>query len=318
MEVRGFRYFPISIYSIILGLSGVAIALLRFEAIFNLHLNFGYYLLLFTTFLFFTFTLLHLLRTIFYFQEVKHDFLHSTRINFFAAFTISFILLSIGYLEINFLLAKTLWTIGVILHTIISFTTINYFIRQKHFEVHHYNPAWFIPIVGNLVVPIAGVAFYNKDLSWGYFSVGLIFSIIFMTIFFYRIFFHKPLAEKLIPTNFILLSPPSIGMIAYVKLVGEFDNFAKILYSFALFIVILFLFQIKMFLGIKFYLSWWAYLFPTAAFTIATILVYKETGYDILRYAVYTSLGFIVLILGYILWCTIKLTFNKKLCLKED
>jgi len=97
-------------------------------------------------------------------------------------------------------------------------------------------------------------------------------------ILFYRLLFHNPLPERLLPTLFILIAPPAVGFIAYVKLTGTVDPVARILYYFALFVFVLMIPQLKMLSRIKYYLSWWAYTFPMAALTIATILMYHQNG----------------------------------------
>lgn len=249
---------------------------------------------------------------------MKADFSHPTRINFFAAFSISLLLLSVAYLPVNDLISKILWIAGVLVHTPLTFLILNFFIRQDRFTIQHYNPAWFIPIVGNMVIPIAGVEHFDKEISWFYFSIGLIFSIFFMTIFLYRVFFHHPLPEKLVPTFFILLAPPSVGVISYYKLTGQLDSFTKLLYGFSLFLVGLFLFQFNMFYRIRFYISWWAYLFPSAAFTIATLLVYQKTHNQIILIVVYLALLVLIHFFIVFIWKTVRLIGRQELCVKED
>src|SRR5699024_10551200 len=101
---------------------------------------------------------------------------------------------------------------------------------------------------------------------------------IYLMIFIYRVFFYPQFPKMLTPSYFILLAPLGIGLISYLNLTGEVDSFAYIIYGFAFYLGLLFIFQLKRFLKIPFYLSWWAYLFPTAAITNATIYMYNETG----------------------------------------
>ena len=101
------------------------------------------------------------------------------------------------------------------------------------------NPSWFIPIVGNILVPIAGVPLGYTDISWFFFSIGIVFWPVLLTIIFYRIIFHPALPGKLIPTFFILIAPPAVGFLSYMKLTGEMDNFARILYFSGLFFTLL-------------------------------------------------------------------------------
>lgn len=85
--------------------------------------------------------------------------------------------------------------------------------------------------------------------------------------------------EKLAPTLFILIAPPAVGFITYLKLVGgELDVFARALYYNALFILMLLLVLWRSFAGIRFFLSWWAYSFPLAAFTVASLVMAERTG----------------------------------------
>ena len=76
----------------------------------------------------------------------------------------------------------------------------------------------------------------------------------------------------------------AIGFISYIKLMEqaisgfELDSFARILYYVALLLFMLLLVQYRQFVKIPFYLSWWAYSFPTAAITIATVLMAAKTG----------------------------------------
>ncbi|HXK57227.1 MAG TPA: C4-dicarboxylate ABC transporter, partial [Gammaproteobacteria bacterium] len=101
----------------------------------------------------------------------------------------------------------------------------------------------------------------------------------------YRILFHHPIDEKLMPTLFILIAPPAVGFIAYFKLTGELDNFARILYFSGLFLTLLLFTQLRRFARLKFFLSWWAYSFPVAAITIATLLKHEHTGTAFYLYA---------------------------------
>ena len=56
------------------------------------------------------------------------------------------------------------------------------------------------------------------------------------------------------------------------------------LYSLALFFTILVFVMYKNYIKIKFFISWWAFTFPMAAVSIATILMYKLTHESIICY----------------------------------
>jgi tellurite resistance protein len=130
------------------------------------------------------------------------------------------------------------------------------------------------------VMGLAGltIAWGYAETSWFFFSIGMVFWLTLLTIIFYRVLFHRPIPDKLMPTLFILIAPPAVGFIAYLKLTGALDSFARTLYFVALFFTLLLLTQLGRFAKLRFYLSWWAYSFPLAAVTIASLLMSEQTG----------------------------------------
>jgi len=58
------------------------------------------------------------------------------------------------------------------------------------------------------------VALGFVELSWFFFSVGLIMWAVMFTIIMNRIIFHNPLPQKLMPTLFILIAPPAVALIS--------------------------------------------------------------------------------------------------------
>ncbi len=93
------QFFPVMMFSIIMGLAGLTIVYKKASEIFGLNVMFSDGLTLLTSLLFFTILLTYLAKIILYFYEVKKEFSHPIRINFFAAISISFLLLSIVYKE---------------------------------------------------------------------------------------------------------------------------------------------------------------------------------------------------------------------------
>ena len=317
MDTR-IQNFPISFFSIIMGLVGFTIAIQKAETIFSFQNILSTSLLYFSVFLFVCTSILYLIKMLKYFPKVREELNNPIRLSFFPTFTISLLLMSIALLEINLELSKNIWILGTIFHLIATITILSMWVRQSKFEIQHFNPAWFIPIVGNMIVPIAGVVHFDKDLSWFFFSIGIVFWVLLFTIFLYRIIFHAPLPEKLIPTFFILIAPPAVGSISYLKLNGMIDNFAKILYFFAIFLVIFLMAQFQMFYKIKFYLSWWAYSFPIAAITIASAIMYKMTLLPLYKVLFLTLLSLLTLVILILFVRTVKAIFKGEICVKEE
>jgi len=276
------------------------------------------YFLYFSEFVFVFVVIVYIVKAVKYPKEVKKEINHPVKVNFYPIIAKVFLILSIIYLSLDMYLSKIFWIIGAVLQLFFSIVISSVWIRHSKFRVHHLNPAWFIPIVGNVIVPIAGVAHGFSELSWFFFSIGIVMWITLFIIIFNRIIFHDTIADKLIPTLFILFAPPAIAFISYVKLVGEVDSFARILYYVSIFLFILVIAQIGLFSKIKFYLSWWAYSFPMVALTVATFLMYHETSSSFF-YGL--SLGFFALLVIIILMLIVRTAVaikNKEICVEEE
>ncbi|WP_129633103.1 SLAC1 anion channel family protein [Candidatus Oscillochloris fontis] len=317
------RNFPISFFAVILGMAGSSIAFQRAERILGLPFSLSGIVLVVALSLFALFGVIYTTKLLRFPDAVKHEFTHPIRINFFPTISISLLLFSVAFLEVQHDISRYLWIIGVIVHTLFTLGILSVWMQHSMFQIQHSNPSWFIPVVGNMIVPIAGVEHFHSDISWFYFSVGLIFWIALFSIFFNRIIFHAPLADRMIPTLFIMIAPPAIGFIAYVKLMSHdvsgfvLDGFAKSLYSFALFLFILLVAQYRQFLKIQFYLSWWAYSFPVAALTIATIFMYSKTKLAFHQGLGYVLLALLSLLILTLLGLTLRAVGKKEICVEE-
>lgn len=311
------KHFPISFFAIIMGLSGLAIAVQRAEKILLLPGDTGVRLAWFAAMVFSLLLLIYTAKLIRFRDEVIKELRHPIKLSFFPAISISMVLLSIAFMTSNSQLALALLCIGAPLHLFFTLFVLSRWIGQTNFEIQHSNPSWFIPVVGNILVPITAVEFGFTEISWFFFSIGLIFWLVLMAIIFNRIIFHHPLPEKLIPTFFILIAPPAVGFIAYVKLSGGVDHFARILLYFALFIVLLLLALCRKFYGIKFYLSWWAYSFPVAAISIASMLMYSKTGVPFFYSLAWFFVTSLTLIILGLLFKTIHAVCKGTICVED-
>jgi tellurite resistance protein len=318
------QYFPISFFAVILGLGGTTIAVQRAESILELPFTFGIYLLGLTLLLFVAISGIYLYKLVRYPAEVKHELAHPIKINFFPTFSIALLLLSISFLGIHDGVSFGFWLAGALAHLLFTLGVMSVWINSDAFHINHSNPAWFIPVVGNLIVPVAGVEHASKEIGWFFFSIGFIFWILLFATFFYRIIFHSPMPQKLLPTLFIMVAPPAVGFIAYTRLMEQevagfgVDPFGRVLYYFALFLFIMLLTQYRLFYRIKFYLSWWAYSFPIAAMTIASLLMFHKTDAPFFQYTAVALLLFLGGVIITLIIRTIHAIRQRGICVAED
>ncbi len=294
------EFFPASFFGMIMGLCGLGIAMLT--AIPN-----AGELILIKIYLGFVWVLAGLLFVIYgvkvirYFSAVMAEMRHPIKMNFVPALSISLLLLSVIFWKLNWPQASLVfWSIGAIAHFALTYWVLYHWIHHDHFQIEHSNPAWFIPIVGNIIVPIAGVHHVALDINLLFFATGLVFWIVLKTILMNRIIFHALMPSRLIPTLFIFIAPPAVGFLSYLAINGgELDIFAKILYLFAAVMTLLMLVSVRKFLKLEFALSWWAFTFPLAAMSIASFKYAELSGvgfYDIVGWIVMLLLSAMIVL----------------------
>lgn len=279
------KYFPINMFSCTMGLAGFTISAHKMKHVFGTDDTLSQIFAYFTLIVFCAILVTYLLKFIRHRAYVIAEWQHPTRINFFPAASISLLLLGAAFYPINETLSFYLWLVGTFTQFFLSMSIIKSWVNNDRFQVTHSSPSWFIPVVGNIMMPIAGIHHAPIELSWFFFSWGLMFWIVLLTFIFYRMVFHSSLPDKYVPTLFIFLSPPAIGFVSYMALVGDLDIMGRLIYYAAMFFFIFLMSQANHFVRIKFNLSWWAYTFPLAAFTSATKIMANQTGLEFFQFS---------------------------------
>ncbi|MGB0723152.1 MAG: SLAC1 anion channel family protein [Gammaproteobacteria bacterium] len=308
---------PVSFFAMVMGLAGLTIAWEKAESVLALPAVIHLPMLALTVATFVTLAIAYTVKFTRYRPAVVAEWRHPVKLSFFPATSISLLLLSIALMGVSAAVAQTLWSLGALLHLGLTLFVLNSWLHHDHYETHHINPAWFIPAVGNVIVPVAGVELGHTEISWFFFSIGMLFWLVLMVIVFYRMMFHAPLPDRLMPTLFILIAPPAVGFIAYLKLSGEVDAFARVLYFSALFLTLMMLTQARRFLALSFYLSWWAYSFPLAAISIASLSLAEKTGtvaFATIGAGLLVLLSLVVLVL---LTQTLRHVHQRRICVPE-
>ena len=308
------KHFPVSWFSTVMGMTGLSIAWNRAEYFFDSGVCQSSGLLTLTILWMLALTLVYALKIIKYPADVIAEVTHPVKQAFVPTFSISLLLLSVAYLESARDFSFWLWSIGATLHLGLTFYILSSWLQLNKYEIAHLNPAWFIPVVGNIFVPIAGMAHAGPEISWFFFSLGIFFWPVLTAIIFYRLIFHTALPDRLQPTLFIFIAPPAVGFISWLKLSGSVGAFGQILYSVALIFTLLLLTQINHFRKIPFYLSWWAYSFPLAAITIASFLMAQTEGQRIYLWIGEALLVLLSALIAMLIWRTAKAVMRREIC----
>jgi len=294
-------YLPASFFGMVMGLTGLSIAFIKLADFYPGFTLVSQFSLVGSAVIMGLLLSAYLYKAFRFSGEVRAELKHPIKMNFIPTISISLLLLSIGTLlhgleSISFYL----WSVGSVIQISLTYWVLYNWVHHDSFTPDHSNPAWFIPIVGNIIVPISGVHHAPIELNWFFFSVGLIFWIVVKAILINRIIFHAPMQEKLMPTLFIFIAPPAVGFIAYIALNQELNQFSMVLYFFGIAMTLLMLVSVHKFFVLNFALSWWAFTFPVSAVIIASYLMATLTSHDIYLWfgmALHSILVLLVLVL---------------------
>ncbi|TLD84453.1 C4-dicarboxylate ABC transporter [Helicobacter sp. MIT 11-5569] len=326
-------HFPIMFFASIMGIGGLSLVVSKSMKVFDLSAQLHWLfisLVIFSTFLLCVITLLYGLKIIKYFNAFKKELKHPIRINFFAATSVSILIVLMLLLPfIPQSLALSLFYIGAGLQLIFSLYVVRFwFVNEMQQKMA--NPAWFIPIVGNLIVPLAGMQFNTQnyiipfEILIFYFGMGSFFWILLNAALLIRLVFGENLPQKFLPTLFIFIAPPSVFALDILVLFKDLSHISSLFgiasasFSIALFFMLLMISMFGVFRKVKFALSWWAFTFPTAAFTLCALELYT-----ISHSSFYVFLGIFGIVLTVIIVCvvsyyTLIAIKNREICVLEE
>ena len=301
-----------------MGLTGFAIAIEKLEQYWKLGTFISDPLLIISGVLLISLSVLYLTKFVRFPQAVIAEFNHPIRLSFFPTITISLLVLAVGVHQRLPEIAVWMWWLGIIGQLIFTLAILTRWMHRETFVTEQSNPAWFIPIVGNVLVPVAGVNLGFAEVSWFYFSFAIVLWLPMLAIVLNRIFFHPAIPQKLWPTMFILIAPPAVGFLSWMQLNdSDLDALGRIFYYFAVFTTILLFAQGKYFASVKFGLPWWAYSFPIAAVTIASFLFSELTGGIYSLILAHVLLAFLAGLIATLVYKTTKSAINNQICQPE-
>ncbi len=205
-------HYPITFFAIGMGMMGLTLALRAAETTFAQAHAVSTAMLAVSVMLLGLVILGYAAKAMMYPAEVTAEWRHPVRIAFFPAASISLLLLATALLEVAPLLAEVVWIVATTLQGVLALSVISAWIGHRAFQPGMMTPAWFIPAVGNVIVPLAGAKLGYTEISWLFFSGGLIFWLVLLTLVVNRLMFHDPLPGRMLPTLMILVAPPAVAL----------------------------------------------------------------------------------------------------------
>ncbi len=129
------QHFPISFFAIVMGMSGFTIAWKVAGK--NIIPQIELVAAVFTSIFMLVITGLYLLKIFRYPKDVMHEISHPIRLNFFPAFSISLLLLSIvwnEYPSVSF----SLWSVGAVVQLSLTLYVMSSWIHHTHYTLTHF------------------------------------------------------------------------------------------------------------------------------------------------------------------------------------
>ncbi len=208
------------------------------------------------------------------FDAVRTEFRHPIAGNLFGTPLISLLLLPIVLAPYSLVAARVLWVAGAVGMVVFAWFVVSRWLSDQQQHAHA-TPAWVVPVVGLLDVPLAlpvlGLPPMHGLMVLAL-AVGLFFAVPLFTLIFSRLLFAPPLPDALKPSLLILVAPFAVGCSTDITTTGQTDLFAQALYMLTLFMLAVLLGQLRHLpVCCPFRVSLWAVSFPLAASAIAAL-----------------------------------------------
>jgi tellurite resistance protein len=299
-----FDYFPVSLFGAVMGLTGLSVAWRLAQAHYGAPHWIADGIGAASLAAFIANCLGYALKAITAPDAVKAEFYHPIAGNLFGTIPISVLLLPIIVAPFAPRLAQITWAIGAVGMVGFAWLIVSRWMSDRQL-IAHATPAWIIPVVGLLDVPLAlpslGLPPLHGVMVLGL-AVGLFFAIPLFTLIFSRLLFEPPMPDALQPTLLILVAPFAVGFSTYVVTTGQVDLFAQSLYVLTLFMLAVLLGRLRNVVACcPFKVSWWAVSFPLAASAIAALRFARAQPSPITDAVALALLALATIVIAYLL-----------------
>jgi tellurite resistance protein len=314
------EHLPVTLFSAVMGLGGLSLAWRRAAGLWELPqwpsqlafwLALGVFVLV---------AGLYAVKWVRFPGAARAEVRHPVRMTFVPTISISVLLLATAGQDLLAGPATVAWWVGAVLHLVLTLLVVSAWFARPDISVAVVTPAWFIPVVGNVVTPLAAREVGDVELGWFAFGIGVVFWVALLPVLLHRVLLHdQALPERLLPTLAIFLAPPAVTLLSWQALTGQTDDaVSRVLLAATLAFTALLLAQAARLRRIPFALPYWAYSFPLAAATTATLAMA-----DALGSAVYAVVGALLLAVTTVLVAvvsvlTVRAAVAGRICVPEQ
>ncbi len=273
-------HLPVGVFASVMGVSGLSLAWRRAVPVLHSPAAFGDLLAWMALGTFVVVTAAYLSKLVRHPAAVRAEWRHPVAMAFVPTVSISVLLLATAFVDSAPRLSAPLWWAGAAVQLVLSVDIVRLWITDDRFGAQHVHPGWFIPVVGNLVVPLAGVVHAPVEISWYFFGVGLAFWPVLLAVIVNRLVSGGPLPLPLTPTLAVLIAPPTVAMLSWLRLGGTpTDATSRVLLGVSIFFALVLATQVGRLRRIPFGVPAWALTFPLAALASALLVAAAGPGH---------------------------------------
>jgi tellurite resistance protein len=271
---RSLDYLPVGLFGSVMGLTGLSVAWRLASALFGVPMSISTAIAALSVTAFLALSAAYGVKAFSAPDKVLLEYRHPIAGNLFGTVLISILLIPILIAPVSLAAARVLWAVGAGGMILFAWTIVSRWMSDRQ-QVAHATPAWIVPVVGMLDVPLATPSLSlppMPEVLMFSAAVGLFFAIPLFTMIFSRLVFEAPMPDALQPTLLILAAPFSVGFSSYVITTGRTDSFAEALYFLMLFVLSVLVGRLRLLSRCcPFRVAWWAVSFPLAASTITAL-----------------------------------------------
>jgi tellurite resistance protein len=265
------RELPIGMYGAVMGLTGLGLTAREVATVLPGYVRAPAYVtepwVALGVIAFIVFVPLYVAKLVRYPAAVREEFTSPVQLGFCGALPVGMFLVGGGLAPYYFPLANVIWWLGFALLLAFQVWALSRWLSGS-IDLAHINAGWLIIMVGGIVAPGPGIALGHADPSRFIFGISAAAAPILMALLFYRAIIGVPPPERLRPSWFILLVPPSLiyanGLALYPG-----TQLLEALYFFALVLAAALLIVSRNLQRWPFGASWWAFTFPLDALAYA-------------------------------------------------
>ncbi|QWP78999.1 C4-dicarboxylate ABC transporter [Lysobacter sp. K5869] len=262
-------YLPVSLFGSVMGLTGLAVGWRMAHAQYGAPAWIGDAVGALALAAFAALAVAYAIKAATGFAHVRAEFAHPVAGPLFGTPLIALLLLPLLLAQAHLALARLLWSVGAAGMLAFAWWTALRWISVRQTPAQA-TPAWIVPVVGLLDLPLAlpalGWSGELHGLALFATAVGLFFALPLFTLVLSRLMFEEPLPAALQPALLILVAPFAVGFAAYTATTGRVDDFAAALLLPAPFLLAVLLGRLRHLPACcPFRVSWWAAGFPLAA-----------------------------------------------------